>query len=87
MIRFCKIYANTRPSVLIRYYFAQDGFFGDAQNEANLRQPDFDQEHLERHHDLLFRGPQVKENGSRVSENVPSHWLQRKMRRFPFCVR
>ncbi len=40
----------------------QDRFFGDAQNKANIRQADFDQEHLERHHDLLFRGSQVKEH-------------------------
>ncbi|MGD9825588.1 hypothetical protein, partial [Desulfobacter sp.] len=41
----------------------QNRFFGDAQDKANVRQPDFDQEHLQGHHHLVFRGPQVKENG------------------------
>lgn len=41
----------------------QNGFFGDTQHQTNVRQPDFDQEHLERHHHLLFRRPQVKEHG------------------------
>ena len=40
----------------------QDSFFGHSQDKANVRQANFDQEHLERHHDLLFRGSQVKEN-------------------------
>ena len=40
----------------------QDGFFGYAQNKANVRQANFNQEHLERHHHFLFGRPQVKEN-------------------------
>src|SRR5215467_2424618 len=41
----------------------QDGFFGHAQDEANVGKRDFDQQHLQGHHDLLFWGPQVKEDG------------------------
>ena len=41
----------------------QHGFFGHTQDKANIRKRHFDQEHLQRHHDLLFRGPQVKEHG------------------------
>src|SRR5262249_58523256 len=41
----------------------QDGFFGHAQDEADVGQRNFDQPHLQGHHDLLFWGPQVKEDG------------------------
>src|SRR5215475_15496031 len=40
----------------------QDGFFRHTQDKANIRQADFDQEHLQRHHDLVFRGPQIKKD-------------------------
>src|SRR5262249_28125414 len=41
----------------------QDGFFCHAQDEANVGKRDFDQQQLQGHHDLLFWGPQVKEDG------------------------
>jgi hypothetical protein len=41
----------------------QDGFFGHAQYEADVGKRDFDQQHLQGHHDLLFWCPQVKEDG------------------------
>src|SRR5262245_44480845 len=41
----------------------QDGFFGHAQYEADVGKRDFDQQHLQGHHDLLFWGSQVKEDG------------------------
>src|SRR5262245_370289 len=40
----------------------QDGFFGHAPYEADIGKRDFDQQHLQGHHDLLFWGPQVKED-------------------------
>src|SRR5262245_2395453 len=41
----------------------QNGFFGHAQNKADVTKRDFDQQHLQGHYDLLFRRPQVKEDG------------------------
>jgi hypothetical protein len=41
----------------------QDSFFGHAQDKANVRQGHFDQQHLQRHDDLFFWRPQVKEDG------------------------
>jgi hypothetical protein len=33
-----------------------------AEDKAKIRTSHFDQEHLQRHHDLLFRSPQVKKD-------------------------
>ena len=41
----------------------QGRFFRHPQDKANVRECDFDQEHLQRHHDFLFWAPQVKEHG------------------------
>lgn len=41
----------------------QDGFFGHAKDKGDSSQIDLDQEHLESHHDFLFRSLQVKEDG------------------------
>lgn len=40
----------------------KDRCFRDSQDKADARQIHFDQDHLEGHHDLLFEGPQVKED-------------------------
>ena len=40
----------------------QYGLFRHTEHKADARQVNTDQEHLEGHHDLLFRGPQIKEN-------------------------
>src|SRR5262249_22246892 len=40
----------------------QDGFFGHAQDEADIGKRDFDEQHFQGHHHLLFWGPQVKED-------------------------
>src|SRR5215831_8668435 len=41
----------------------QDGGFRHTQDKANIRECDFDQEHFQRHDDLLFRGLQIKIDG------------------------
>ena len=41
----------------------QDGGFRHTQDKANVRERDFDQEHFQRHDDLLFRGLQIKKDG------------------------
>ena len=40
----------------------QDGLFGDPEHKADPRQINTDQEHLEGHHDLLFRGAEVEKD-------------------------
>src|SRR5215470_9399904 len=41
----------------------QNGFFGHAQNKADITKRDFDQQHFQSHYDLLFRRPSIKEDG------------------------
>src|SRR5215470_3059515 len=66
----------------------QHGLFGHAEHKADAGQINADQEHLEGHHDLLFREVRrSKKTVSRVSAKCVAHVWQRKMRRLPLWVR